>query len=79
MAKLFKNLNKKQWLMILLCILIMIFQVWLDLKLPDFMSKITKLIQTDNIDKNEILIQGGFMLLCAFSSMICAIIIGYIA
>ena len=79
MLKLFKNLSKKQLLMILSCILIMVFQVWLDLKLPDFMSKITKLIQTDNIDKTEVLIQGGFMLLCAFGSMISAIIIGYIA
>lgn len=79
MLKLFKNLSKKQLLMILSCILIMVFQVWLDLKLPDFMSKITKLIQTDNIDKKEVLIQGGFMLLCAFGSMISAIIIGYIA
>ena len=79
MLKLFKNLSKKQLLMILTCILIMVFQVWLDLKLPDYMSKITKLIQTDNIDKKEVLTQGGFMLLCAFGSMISAIIIGYIA
>ena len=79
MIKLFKNLSKKQLLMILSCVLIMIFQVWIDLKLPDFMSKITKLIQTDNIDKVEVLKQGGFMLLCAFGSMVSAIIIGYIA
>ena len=79
MIKLFKNMNKKQMLTVLLCIFIMVFQVWIELKLPDFMSKITRLIQTPNSSINDILVQGGFMLLCAFGSMISAIIIGYLA
>ena len=79
MIKLFRNMSRKQILSVLLCIVIMIFQVWIELKLPDFMSKITKLIQTPNSNINDILIQGGFMLLCAFGSMVSAIIIGFFA
>ena len=79
MIKLFKNMNKKQVITILICVLIMVFQVWIELKLPDFMSKITRLIQTPNSNINDILMQGGFMLLCALGSMISAIIIGFFA
>ncbi len=79
MIKLFRNMSRKQILSVLLCIVIMIFQVWIELKLPDFMSEITKLIQTPNSNINDILIQGGFMLLCAFGSMVSAIIIGFFA
>ena len=79
MLKLFKNFNKKDKLLILLCVVIMIFQVWLDLKLPDYMSNVTKLIQTDNIDTIKVLTEGGWMLLCAFGSMVSAIIIGFMA
>ena len=79
MIKLFRNMSRKQILSVLLCIVIMIFQVWIELKLPDFMSEITKLIQTPNSNINDILIQGGFMLLCAFGSMVSAIIVGFFA
>ena len=79
MLRIFKNLTKKDVLIILLCIALMIFQVWIDLRLPEYMSNITKLIQTDNIDKVKVLTEGGHMLLCAFLSMISAIIIGYMA
>ena len=77
MLKLFKNINRKQLITVLLCVLIIVFQVWIELKLPDFMSKITTLIQTSNKDMSEILVQGGFMLLCAFASMLSTIIVGY--
>ncbi len=79
MIKLFKNLTKKDILIILSCIIIMFFQVWIELKLPDYMSSITRLIQTDGSSMNEILKQGIFMLSCAFGSMLSAILIGYLA
>ena len=47
MFKLFKNLNKKDIFCIFLCILFIVFQVWLDLKIPDYMSAITRLVQTE--------------------------------
>lgn len=79
MMKIFKNLTKKQLLIILLCIMVMFFQVWIELKLPEFMSEITKLIETNGSKMSEIIKQGSFMLLCALGTMISAILIGYLA
>ncbi len=78
MLKMFKNFTKKDWLMIIISFGLIVFQVWLDLKLPDYMSNITRLIQTDNSMMIEILKQGGYMLLCALGSLISAVIVGYL-
>ena len=79
MLKLMKNFNKRDIMIIISCILIMISQVWIELRLPEYMSSITRLIQTDGSTMNEILKQGGHMLLCAFGSMATAVIIGYLS
>ena len=78
MLKMLKNFTKRDWLTIISIIALISFQVWLDLKLPDYMSKITRLIQTSGSSINEILKQGGFMLLCALGSLGSAIIVGYL-
>ena len=78
MLKMFKNFTKKDWLIVFIVVLLISFQVWLDLKLPDYMSTITRLIQTDGSTILEILKQGGFMLLCALGSLGSAVIIGYL-
>ncbi|MBR4619217.1 MAG: ABC transporter ATP-binding protein [Bacilli bacterium] len=79
MIKLLKNFDKKDILIILLCVLIMVFQVWIELRLPEYMSEITRLIETDGSSMKEILTQGIFMLGCAFLSMLSAIMVGYLA
>ena len=79
MLKLMKKLNKKEYGIVLACIFLMIIQVWLELKIPEFMSKITSLVQTGNGSMNDILEQGIYMLLCAFISFGTAVIIGYFA
>ena len=79
MFKLFKNFNKKDYGLILTCLILIVFQVWLDLKLPDYMSEITKLVQTEGSDISEIIFQGVYMMLCAGGSLISAIIVGYLA
>ena len=79
MIKLLKDFNKKDIMVILLCILIMIFQVWIELKLPEYMSSITRLIQTDGSKMKDILSEGGYMLACALGSMVSAVMIGYFA
>ena len=79
MLKLLKNFNKKDILVVLSCVAIMFFQVWIELKLPDYMSEITKLIQTEGSEMADILKQGSYMLACAFGSMISAVLIGYLA
>lgn len=79
MFKLFKNFNKKDIGMIIISIVLIVFQVWLDLKLPDYMSQITILVQTDGAGFSDILTQGGYMLLCAFGSLISAVVVGFLA
>lgn len=79
MMKLLKNFSKKDIIVILCCVAIMVFQVWIELRLPEYMSTITRLIQTTDNNMSDILIQGGHMLLCAFGSMASAIIIGYLS
>ena len=78
MIKLLKNFNKKEWLMVLVIFILIYMQVWLDLKMPDYMSKITVLVQTEGSKMSDILLNGGYMLLCAFGSLVLAIIVGYI-
>lgn len=73
-----RQLNKKQWLSMLLIVGLVMLQVWLELEIPDYMSEITVLIQTEGNMISEILLAGGKMLVCAITSAICAIIVGYI-
>ena len=79
MLKLFKNLKKKDYIVILICILAMMFQVWIELRLPEYMSEITRLIQTDGSTMKEILTSGVLMLSCAFGSAASAVFIGFFA
>ena len=77
MFKLLRQMRKKDWLLVGVCILFIVFQVWLDLKLPDYMSEITTLVQTEGSEMIDILLNGGSMLLCAFGSLLAAIVTGY--
>ncbi len=79
MFRLFKKLGKKDFFYALICVLLIVFQVWLDLKLPDYMSTITTLVQTSGSKMIDILTQGGYMMLCALGSLLSAIIVGYFA
>ncbi|QPQ31253.1 ABC transporter ATP-binding protein [Lysinibacillus sp. JNUCC 51] len=79
MLKIFKYLKPKEWTLIVVSIVFIVGQVWLDLKLPDYMAKITTLVQTEGSKTSEIWSAGGKMLLCALGSMILAIIVGYFA
>ncbi|MBR2840427.1 MAG: ABC transporter ATP-binding protein [Bacilli bacterium] len=77
MIKLFNYLDKKDVSRIVICIMFVIGSVWLELKMPDFMSKITRLVQTEGSKMSDILINGGYMLLCAFGSLAFTIFTGY--
>ena len=79
MIKIFKNMEKKDLLIILGITVLVIFSVFLDLRMPEYMSKITKLVQTEDSSMNEILIAGGYMIICAVSSLICTVIVGYLS
>ena len=78
MFKLLKNFKKKEWTILLISIVLIVGQVWLELKMPDYMSKVTVLVQTEGSKMKDILINGGYMLLCALGSLVGAIIVGYL-
>ncbi len=77
MLKLFKNLQKKDIPYAIICVALIVFQVWLELKMPDYMSNITQLVQTRASSMTSILKEGGYMLLCALGSLLSACIVGY--
>ena len=79
MLKLLKNLTKKEWLYAAFCVVLIVGQVWLELKIPDYMSEITVLVQTEGSKMNDILLNGGYMLLCALGSLIFAVGAGFFA
>ena len=78
MFKMLKNFTKKDWLIVLFSFILITTQVWLDLKLPDYMSAITTLIQIEGSRISDILIQGGYMMLCALGSLISAVSVGFL-
>ena len=77
MIKLFKNLSRKDLLIIIAAISLVVFSVFLDLKLPEYMSEITKLVQTEGSTFKSILLAGEHMLICAVGSLICTICVGF--
>ena len=78
MLKLFKNLEKKDIFYLVIATLLIVLQVFLELKMPDYMSEITVLVQTPGSQMNDILRNGGYMLACALGSLASSIIVGYI-
>ena len=79
MQRLLRYVDRRQWAMIAASIAFIVVQVWLDLKLPDYMSSITTLVQTEGSAMADILTQGGYMLLCALGSGVTSVIVGYFA
>ena len=77
MIKLFRYLRKKDWLFVCISLCFIVCQVWLDLKIPDYMSEITRLIQTPDSALGDVLVVGMKMLGCALLSMAATFIVGY--
>ncbi len=73
MFRIFGNLKKKEWGLAALCVGFIVLQVWLELKLPDYMKDITGLISMHGSEMKDVLAAGGKMLLCAFGSLITAV------
>lgn len=79
MVKILKYLNPKEWALFGLSVLFIVAQVWLDLELPDYMSEITRLVQTPGSEMSEIMTTGVWMLLCALGSLATSIVVAGIA
>ena len=79
MIKLLKRMRKREALMALLCAVLVVAQVYFDLKLPDYMTRLTTLIKTPGSVTADILSVGGEMLLCTLASAVLAVGCGYLA
>lgn len=78
MIKLFKNFKVKDYVVIFISVILIFMQVWLDLKMPDYMSEITILVKTEGSKMADILKNGGYMMACAFGSLVSSIFVGYL-
>lgn len=78
MIKLLTCFRKREWCFAFLAVILIFLQVWLDLKMPDYMSEITVLVQTEGSKMADILENGAYMVLCAFGSLLFAGVVGYI-
>ena len=79
MFKLLKKIKLKEAFLIFFSIFFIVAQVWLDLKLPDYMSNITTLVKTSGSQMTDILNEGKYMLLCAVGSLLTSVVIGFLA
>ncbi len=79
MLKLLKTLRKQDWCLMLASIVFIVLQVWLDLRMPDYMSDITRLVQTEGSAMSSVLSAGGMMLLCALGSLLCSALVAVLA
>ncbi|BFT72564.1 ABC transporter ATP-binding protein [Paenibacillus sp. P36] len=79
MLRIFSKLRLKEWIQVVISLVFIVAQVYLDLKLPDYMSEITRLVQTPGSEMSNIWIHGAYMLLCALGSLLSAVIVGFFA
>lgn len=79
MLKIFKYFKKEDWIVVLISVIFVAGQVGLDLKLPDYMSEITRLVQTEGSEMSSIFFAGGKMMACALGSLLLAVVVGFFA
>ena len=78
MIKLLKNMRRKEKGMALLCLVFVVVQIYFDLRLPDYMTDLTKLIKTSGTTA-DIVDVGLRMLGCTAVSAVLAIACGFLA
>ena len=79
MLKIFRYLKPREWAFALVSFAFIVTQVWLDLRLPEYMEEITILVQTPGSAMGDVWRAGGFMLVCALGSLACAVTVGFFA
>ncbi len=79
MSRIFKSFTIREWVLLAITFVLTVGQVWLDLKIPDYMSEVTILVQTEGSTMAEVLNAGGWMLLCALGSLVITVIISFFA
>ena len=79
MLKILKLLKPKEWRQVFAVFILAVTQVWIDLKFPDYLATITRLVQTPGSRIGDIWMAGVYMLICALSSLACVIVISFLA
>lgn len=79
MLKLLRYMKSREWMFFIISLVFILTQVWLDLKLPDYMSQITKLVETPGSAMADIWHSGGMMLLCSLGSLASSITVCFLA
>ncbi|MBE5984131.1 MAG: ABC transporter ATP-binding protein [Paenibacillaceae bacterium] len=79
MINILKRLKKAEWLQVFVSLIFIVAQVWLDLKLPDYMSEITRMTQVPGSEMGDIWVAGAKMLVCALGSLVSAVAVGFFA
>ena len=77
MITLLKRLKMSEWIQAFVSLVFIVVQVWLDLKLPEYMSQITTLVQSPGSEMGAIWLVGGKMLACALGSLLSAVVVGF--
>lgn len=77
MITLLKRLKMSEWIQAFVSLVFIVVQVWLDLKLPEYMSQITTLVQNPGSEMGAIWLVGGKMLTCALGSLLAAVVVGF--
>lgn len=72
-----KYLRKRDWIYVMTAVALIVVQVWLDLKMPDYTAKLTTVVSSGMAKSKDVWINGGKMLLCALGSMVSAIMCGF--
>lgn len=79
MLKIFKRLTVKEWLMMLLSVVFVCIEVWANLKVPDYMSSITKLLQNSGTKVADVMDPGWKMIGFSLLGFASAVVVGFIA
>ena len=79
MLRIMRYLSKAEIGQMLIALVSIVGQIWLDLTLPDYMSDITTLVETPGSEMRDIWVAGGKMLLVSLGSVACAVVTGYVA
>lgn len=79
MLRILKRMGRTEWILLAVSVILVTNQVWLDLRIPDYMSRITVLVKTEGNAMPEIWMAGGRMLLCAVASMCASFLSGFVS
>lgn len=79
MFNVFKNLKKREWVMVIVAVAFVVLQVWIDLKLPEYTTNITTMFNNGSLTTKKVLIQGGYLVACAVASAGTSVVVGFLS